>query len=552
MATITYEKFTIFGSGFNRTRIDSGLGEGDFFFSHPYVPLNSVNYAGQYYFEVPDEHGDLFDAVKDDIAHCTFEPAIGTTFDTEGAVTIKASYYREYEIGQTTLVIHKTFKQTIEVVDHGTVSTRGTYADLYSDGYHFWRPRSVSEVAGYQLEGTGSPSKTSNIMWRAVALGRGIYSFLQSNNLTDISELAHADLSHVTGMYRLFYECRNLSDLSALADWDVSNVQAMENLFTNVPISDFSFLSKWNTPNMTSLYSTFNGCLVTSLHGLENWDVSNVTNMMNAFNGCRQLTSISALSKWDVSKVTSLQSTFTTCLALTSLHGLEDWDVSAVTNMMGTFQGCNALRSLEALGDWTPHPTTMRECFNSCYALVTLEGLENFDTSGITADPAFYQTFSNLPKLLSLKGIETWDVSNAQSFREMCAYNPWLSDISALDSWDFSSATNLSSMFLNMADITTLDGIDLDLPNVAYMDSMFGGFDVYIGEVTLPGGQQVTKRLWANAYYYFDYDGNQYSPLGVTATTIEKDASNAQNWTVNISGANAFSRGTWNNKPSWD
>ena len=45
---------------------------------------------------VADENGDLMDAVKDDIAHCTFTPALGDTFDTVGEQEIRVDYRREY------------------------------------------------------------------------------------------------------------------------------------------------------------------------------------------------------------------------------------------------------------------------------------------------------------------------------------------------------------------------------------------------------------------------------------------------------------------------
>ena len=107
-------KFTIYGHGHERTRRDSGTGEGARFFSHPYVPLGSSVYAGQFYFLVPDENGNLIDAVKDDIAHCTFTPSIGSTFSTEGEQIVKVEYEREY----ASKTIRKTLTQKIQVVDH--------------------------------------------------------------------------------------------------------------------------------------------------------------------------------------------------------------------------------------------------------------------------------------------------------------------------------------------------------------------------------------------------------------------------------------------------
>ena len=138
-------KFVIFGAGHDYTLADSGDGDVQIF-SHPFVPLHSVNYAGQYYFLVPDENGDPLDCVKDDIAHCTFTPALGSTFDTEGEVTVEVNYHREYIYDEETLVVDKTVSQVITVVNHGTVTQSETYYDLYSDGYGFYRPSSVNTV----------------------------------------------------------------------------------------------------------------------------------------------------------------------------------------------------------------------------------------------------------------------------------------------------------------------------------------------------------------------------------------------------------------------
>lgn len=128
-----------------------------------FVPLNSVNYAGQWYFLVPDEQGNPIDCVKDDLAHCTFTPALGATFNTEGEVTVECHYHREYIYPEETLVVDKTVTQKITVVDHGTVSSSRTYGDIYTDGYLFLRPRytnSVETDIRYLL--FGNPTKVSS------------------------------------------------------------------------------------------------------------------------------------------------------------------------------------------------------------------------------------------------------------------------------------------------------------------------------------------------------------------------------------------------------
>lgn len=535
-------KFTIFGSGHDFTLIDSGKGESKFF-SHPYVPLGSVNYAGQYYFLVPDENGDMFDCVKDDIAHCTFDPVLGSAFDTEGTATVKVTYHREYIHAEETYVVHKTMKQNVEVVDHGTVSQSGTNCDLYTDGYLFWRPRTINEVTSYALQGIGTPTKTSCIPWRVSSIGDGIYAFLTGSNLTDISELETADLSNCTTISRMFSTCSNLTDMTPISGWDVSNVTSITLAFAYSAVTDLSFLAKWNVSNVTSLESTFSTMQnLRSLHGLENWDVSNVTTLAECFTTDTALADISALAKWDVSKVTTLQNTFSACSAITSLDGLANWNVGAVTNTSSCFRNCSSVDTFEPLKNWTLHPTSMTYMFDGCASVRTLEGLEKFDVSGVTNMTG---VFENMPKLVTLDGVEDWDVSNVTMFYLMFAYDPWIADILAINEWDMSSAYRADEMFAGNASILTLDGVILDLSRANNISAMFGCVDLYYVD-------QLGKSVWANAYYYFDYDGNRYSKLGLTETVYPKDASNAENWTVNISGANAFSRGTWLNKPSWD
>ena len=84
--------FYIFGSGHDYTLANSGKGEA-MWFSHPFMPKGARAYAGMYYFLVADENGNLIDAVKDDIAHCTFTPALGDTFDTVGEQEIVYDIY---------------------------------------------------------------------------------------------------------------------------------------------------------------------------------------------------------------------------------------------------------------------------------------------------------------------------------------------------------------------------------------------------------------------------------------------------------------------------
>ena len=539
-ATITQNnlKFVIFGSGHDYTRLDSGMGEKTFF-SHPFVPLNSVNYAGQYYFLVPDQNGEFFDAVKEDLLHCTFDPDLGTAFDTEGEVTIKVSYRREYILPEETILVEKELEQTIEVVDHGTVASSSTNIDIYTDGYGFIRPQAeqVVEVKNYIL--SGNPTKLSSIPWRATGLGEGIYGFIGASNLTDIDELQYADTSNCTQFAKVFYNCTNLEDISALESWETSKVTFMSNLFFATKVKDLTPLKAWDVSKVTNLASAFYWMKeLETLEGLEDWNVSAVTDMSNLFNSDSALEDISALSKWDVSSVTNMASIFGGCEALESLEGLEDWDVSSVTNLSNAFKSCN-MDSLLPLGKWKPKPTTMEAIFFGCKKITTLLGLGNFDLSDCTN---LKQAFQDCIKLIDIYGVETWDVSSVTNFGQMFAYSYWIADISAIADWEFGEA-NTSGMFLYVSAILDVDNITLDLSECTAVGQMF--YTQPFGNISGIGD------VFEQGSMYYDYDGNGYSTIAYTANLYTKDASNAENWTVNGTGLGIFDS-NWSNRPSWN
>lgn len=546
MATITYEKFTIFGNGYDMTRVDSGDGKGSKLFSHPYVPLNSVNYAGQYYFEVPNEQGEKIDAVKDDIAHCTFEPAIGTAFDTEGEVTVKVHYYREYVDGQTIRVIDRTLTDKVEVVNHGTVSTRGTYGDLYSDGYLFWRPYTTTSVGDIQLECVGSPSKSSCIPWRVIALGRGIYNFLGGRNLTDISELAYADISRCTSFSQLFAGCSNLTDISAVENWDVSKVTSMYRILADSGITSLVAMTKWNTESLISLDHAFAGFRGTSLNGLENWDVSKVTNMAHVFNNQGSiLTDISALANWDVSKVQTLEYAFYG-VKMADTDAFANWHMPELTNISRAFSHCSRLTDLSGLSNWDSPITNMSFAFESCEILRDISGASGLNVSSVTN---FSYVFDYCQKITSLNGLQGWDVSSGNDFSYMFNGCPWISDISALADWDMSSATNLGRMFYGCDSIIDVDDIADWRLNTTAVGQM-------LHVTSICYSSKIGKTLLRTAYYYYDYEGRQYVNAEVQdeeqpLTYPTYDARGAENWISSGSSLNAFDN-TWTNRPSWN
>lgn len=505
-------KFTIFGSGHDYTLNNSGTGEGTRVFSHPYVPLGSSLYAGQFYFIVPDDNGNLIDAVKDDIAHCTFTPAIGSTFDAEGEQTVKVEYEREYIHDEETILIKRSFTEKVEVVDHGNVSTNyGNKYTLYDDGYLFFHPSSMSTVVAemfYHKIGASflEVTKVSSLPWRVNSLGGRINAYDYGGLLSycgkydydldryipiDISELKYADVSNVTSMKYMFRTYGTyITDYSALEDWDVSKVTDFESAFVNraeiydeeteeytyLIMDDLSFLSKWDVSSATNMKSMIS-VYVKSLHGLENWDISNATDITYML-GNWFLTDISALADWDVSNITDFTGLFAGSDSLESLHGLENWDVSNGINFSAMFSNCASMGdayddpdpgreyilNLSAITDWD---MSNAQSLSSMFAHSHIEDLSpiaDWDVSNVTS---LESTFEECYVLEDISALADWNVSKVTTLVKTFYRTP-ITSLEPLADWDVSSVTNMSYTFCFCNELQSLHGLeDWDVSNVA-------------------------------------------------------------------------------------
>lgn len=137
--------------------------------------------------------------------------------------------------------------------------------------------------------------------------------FLFSGKFKDlnnkVSLIAVGDISGITNMEYMFYEC---SSLTSVPLFDTSNVTNMGSMFqtctslTTVPLFD--------TSNVTNMNSMFYKC--SSLTTVPLFDTSNVTDMYAMFYDCSKVES-GALALYQqanaTGKVTSHDDTFTNC-----------------------------------------------------------------------------------------------------------------------------------------------------------------------------------------------------------------------------------------------
>ena len=120
-------------------------------------------------------------------------------------------------------------------------------------------------------------------------------------------------------MYEAFQYCNNMQFAATVGTPDLSKVTDMEYMFYNC--------------------SAFN-------QDISSWDVSKVTDMGSIFCGCTAFNQ--DVSGWDVSNVTDMGEMFLYCSAFN--QDISSWNVSSVTDMYRMFEDCSAFN--QNLGSW--------------------------------------------------------------------------------------------------------------------------------------------------------------------------------------------------------
>ncbi len=257
------------------------------------------------------------------------------------------------------------------------------------------------------------------------------YMFQACKNMTFVAGIDTPDLSDVTNMERMFYNCASFNQ--PLNNWNVSNVTDMRHMFDGCT-SFNQPLGNWNVSNVTNMEWMFNDCSAFN-QPLDNWNVSNVTEMNCMFADCSAFNQ--PLNNWNVSNMTEMGSMFHGCTSFN--QPLNNWNVSKVTDMVGMFSGCSAFN--QPLNNWNVSNVT--------------------DMGGMFA----YCSSFNQP-------LENWSVSKVTEMNDM--FHGCTSFNQPLNNWNVSKVTEMSGMFQNCTDFDQPLN-NWNVSKVTEMGAMFSG-----------------------------------------------------------------------------
>lgn len=123
-----------------------------------------------------------------------------------------------------------------------------------------------------------------------------------------------------------------------------------------------------------------------------------VGNVTSIFSSLPKVKSIKGLNLMDMSQATSLDSMFYEDKSLVTIQGLETWDTSNVKGMGNTFQNCESLTTLDvSKWDFSKCVTTMF-MFGRCKRLTTLD-VSNWDVSKLFDMTAMFYRCESLKEL---------------------------------------------------------------------------------------------------------------------------------------------------------
>jgi surface protein len=253
--------------------------------------------------------------------------AVPALFTTEWTTTANAESIQLPYIGAGTYTGTIDWGDGNTDVNDGTVSTHtyataGTYTVIIDGDCIGWDTNLIS----------GSTYWTSVVNWGQLQLSTDNfgYNFAYCPNLDLSSVQGTLDLTGVTVLDGLFYDCTSLTTINNINSWDTSAITTMNSMFGNCSV--FNQALSFNTSAVTNIGSMFNGCSV--FNSALTFDTSFVESMEGTFSDA---TAFNQPLSFDTSAVTNMELMFNNATAFNQNIGT--WDVANVTTFTDFMTG---------------------------------------------------------------------------------------------------------------------------------------------------------------------------------------------------------------------
>ncbi|MEO1030190.1 MAG: BspA family leucine-rich repeat surface protein [Bacteroidota bacterium] len=270
------------------------------------------------------------------------------------------------------------------------------------------------------------------------------------------------DLSGVTSLSNMFYECHALVGTSDFNDWDVSNVENFRSMFFDARLFNQP-LANWQTTSATSMAGIFSSALAFN-QPINNWNVSNVTNMSSMFN--RAASFNQNLNSWNTAQVQYMDFMF---LGAANFNGaIGNWNVSNVIDMSWMFNIAEDFN--QDLNNW--NVGQVQEMDFMFLGATSFNGdIADWNPTQVTTMYAMFQNAVNFNQ-----DVSDWNVSNVTDmgfmFKGATRFNQ------PLDDWTVSSLTMATDMLVGTAfSNTNYDKLLLDWSELSLQNDVSFGVD---------------------------------------------------------------------------
>ena len=368
---------------------------------------------------------------------------------------VAAEAYANYTSGNTTLTFYYD--------DLRSERTGTTYDLNEGEVKPAWRSSVINTATQVEFDPSFAAARpTTTYYW-----------FCSMKKLTSIIGLEYLNTSEVTDMRYMFKECSQLTSLD---------------------------LRSFNTENVTNMLGMFTSCSHLTSIDLSGWNTAKVTNMSTMFWFCSALTTIYVGSEWTTASVTSSSTMFGSCTSIvggkgTTFDSRYTDKTYARIDRGQSYPGYFTETSPEAYAVYTPENTTLTfyyDNFRSSRSDTTYDlnigyswpqwynDSTNRSVTRVVFYPSFadarptstYYWFFSMANLQSISGINFLNTSQVTNMSAM------FSDCHELTSLDLSSfntakVTNMSGMFYDCYELTSLDLSNFNTANVTNMSGMF-------------------------------------------------------------------------------